>query len=203
MSQMYGEKRIPDKISDFSLKVRVMIDNRHTARTAVHYKPPSNVITFPGNKGKASSTRSRLYLEACQQLLRPVREFFYEDGEGGSGGFSVYDLDGYLGELGEIQGQYTDPAAAEQLDQQERNNLEADVANLQSAGFEYTSENYPEVVAAYGDQLTDRHLPANYADITENSEIRSELKKAYADVKGMIEQAKKSVSSSPVASLTR
>jgi len=201
---MYGIKHIPGKIDDFSPKVRVMIERRHMVRVAVHYKPPTNVITFPGSKGRVDSTRSGLYLKACQQLLRPVRKFFYaEGGEDNSDGFSVYDLDGYLGELGDIQGQYMDSTAVEQLDQQERSDFETDVANLQAAGFEYTAENHPEVMAAYGEQLIGHHLPSNYADISENSEFSSEIKKAYADVKGMVEQAKKALSSSPTASLTR
>lgn len=205
MGHMYGTRHIPGKISDFSLKVRVMIDHRHSLRVAMHYKPATNVIAFPANKGKVGSAHSGLYLEACQQLLRPVRQFFYkdDDDDGGSGDFSVYDLDDYLGELSEIQGQYLDPAAAEPLNQQERNSLVTDVANLQAAGFEYTTENHPEVMAAYGDQLIDRHLPANYADLAENSEVAPELKKAYADVKDMVEQAKKALSSMPTSTLSR
>jgi hypothetical protein len=208
MAVMYGKKGIPGKINEFSLKVRVMIDRRHTQRAAAHYKPSSNVIQFPSNKNKIGNTNSNLYLEACQQLLRPVREFFYEEddddgGEGGGGGFTVYDLDGYLGDLSEIQGQYLENPGADQLASDERQNLQTDVANLQAAGFEYTNENHPEVVAAYGDQLMDRHLPPNYADIAENSEVAPELKKAYADVKGMVEQAKKSMAASSVPSLSQ
>ena len=208
MSAFYGNKKLPGKVTDFSLKVRLMIDRRHSLRAAVHYRPSTNVLQFPTNKNKLGNTRSERYLEACQQLLRPVREFFYEDddddgGEGGSSGFSVYDLDGYLDDLNQIQGQYLESHGTEQLDQQERGDLQTDVANLQAAGFEYTTKNHPEVVAAYGEQLIDRHLPPNYANIAENSEVAPELKKAYADVKGMVEQAKKALSHTSTQTLSR
>lgn len=207
MSVMYSKNGMPRKVDDFSLKVRIMIDQRYTERAATYYKPSTNVIQFPTNPNKLRTGHSSLYLEACQQLLRPVREFFFQDddgGEGGSGGgFTVYDLDGYLGDLNTIQSQYLENPAGEQLGSDERTSLKSDVANLQAAGFEYTTENHPEIIAAYGDQLIDRHLPPNYAEIAENSEIAPELKKAYADVKGMVEQAKKAMSSTTTPTLTR
>ncbi|PHQ81262.1 MAG: hypothetical protein COB66_02780 [Coxiella sp. (in: Bacteria)] len=205
MSVLYGTSGIPGKVTDFSLKVRLMIDRRYSVRAEVAYRPSSNVVQFPSNRNKIGNSKSNLYLEACQQLLRPVREFFFEDDDdGGEGGLSVQDLDGYLGDLTVISDQYLDNSDGdEQLDQGERQNLQTDVASLQAAGFEYTNENHPEVIAAYGDQLTDRHLPANYAEIAENSEVAPELKKAYADVKGMVEQAKKSLAPSASPTLSR
>ena len=195
MTAFYNDKKkLPTKVTSFSLKVRLMIDRRHSLHAAVHYRPSSNVLAFPTNKNKVGNTRSAHYLEACQQLLRPVREFFYDVDDKDGSNFSVYDLDGYLDDLNTIQDHYLGPSGTEQLDRQECSYLQSDVANLQVAGFEYATEHHPEVIAAYGEQLMDRHLPPNYATIAENSEIAPELKKAYADVKGMVEQAKKSLS---------
>ena len=81
--------------------------------------------------------------------------------------------------------------------------MQADVANLQAAGFEHAAELHPEIIAAYGDQLAERHLPANYQELAQNKDVAYEMKKAYADVKGMIEQAKQSVRHITQPTLTR
>lgn len=178
MTVLYGNNYIPAKVESFSLKVRLMIDRRDFDVTIK--KLQSNVIQFPSSPKQLEKATSRLYLKACQQLLCPVRHFFYEEGN--------VTLDDYLSKLKEIEGHYINNTQAdEQLSVQERQHLQVDVINLQAAGFEHTNELYPEVLMAYGDQLVTRHLSTHYG---ENNEALPELKKAYADVKGMIEQAK-------------
>ena len=204
MAVLYGNQYIPLRIDSFSLKVRVLIDQRDVV-AANQNSPRSNVIQFPSSAKRAEKAASQVYLEACQQLLRPVRYYFYEDqDDGGEGGSGIHALNSYLGELKQIEGQYINEAEGEAvLDSAEREHLQADVANLQAAGFEHAAELHPEIIAAYGDQLAERHLPANYQELAQNKDVAYEMKKAYADVKGMIEQAKQSVRHITQPTLTR
>ncbi len=207
MTVLYSKKGLPNKVADFSLKLRVMIDRCHNAQAAKYYKPSTNVIVFPTNKNKFKNhAYSNLYLQACQRLLGPVREFFCEEEEGGDaggdGGFSVYALDAYLEGLNTVQKHCIGPPAEQQLDTQEQRLLQVDVVQLQVAGFEYTTEQQPEIVAAYGEQLMARHLPVFSLDLT-HGDIAFEMKQAYADVNGMIEQAKKVVSATLVPKFSR
>lgn len=213
MTVMYGQPNIPKSVMRFEMKLRIMLDHRRTTgQYHVTPKPAGNVLQFPTNSTqprKKSRLTSNLYVQACQQLLGPVKNFFFIDtgDEGGEGGRALTpcDLNGYLGELGEIQGYFTnDPAADQQLEGQERQNFEVDVVTLKAAGFEHASVQRPEILAVLGDQLMDAHFPVNYAELAENSDIPKELRQAYADVRGMIEQAKKlAAGSSPSPTLHR
>lgn len=179
MPSLHSNRAIPAKVDAFSLKVRVMIDRRDCGTTAK--KLQSNVIPFPSSiKRLEQQKTSLIYLEACQQLLNPVRHFFYEvDGR--------YTLDVYLGELNAIAGQYFN---GDELHSEGHQELQADVVNLQVAGFEHTTELMPQVIATHGDRLATQYLGIHYVELAQTHDIAPLLKAAYADVKGMIKQAK-------------
>ena len=183
MTSLHSNNGAPAKVDAFSLKVRVMIDQRDVALAAK--KPHSNVIQFPSHAKRLEQQKvPQVYLEACQQLLNPVRHFFYDAD-------SHYTLDVYLGELKSIEGLYLNEAQnKDQLNSEERQQLQVDVVTLQVAGFEHAHEVTPHIIAAHGNELAIRHLAANYIELAQASDVAFEVKKAYADVKGMIAQAK-------------
>lgn len=179
MASLHNNHAVPAKVDAFSLKVRVMIDQRDFRTTAK--KLQSNVIPFPSSSKRLERNyASSVYLDACQHLLNPVRHFFYETD-------SHYTLDVYLGELNAIAGNYFN---GDELTSQEQQDLQADVINLQVAGFEHTTGLMPHVIVAHGDRLATEHLGAHYPELAQIHDMAPLLKKAYADVKGMIEQAK-------------
>lgn len=190
MSSIYHNVRLPAKVTEFRLKLRLMIDQRHSIRASYVYQANSNVLQFPTNRNKVGNLRTDNYLEACQALLGPVGKFFYA---GPDSHFSIYDLDAYLNGVSQAAGRYLATDTESELNADEQQRLKVDVIDLQTAGFEHTSENYAEVLAAYGEQLIDHHkLLSRYAELADgDSQVSLEVKKAYADVKGMIEQAKK------------
>ena len=197
MAMMYGNREIPKRVSQFEMKLRIMLDRRCMR---ARRDPQNNVIQFDAKRSR-HCVDSDAYIEACQRLLEPVREFFLEDDDDGSGsvGPGINELDGYLGELSAIQDDYADQLAEEQ------SALQSDVAELQIAGVEFTNDYNPDALIAYGNDLLNKYF-ANYAELAElGGELDPIVKQAYADVKGMIEQAKRSRahSSMPAPNLTR
>lgn len=160
MSSIYYSPSLPAKITDFRVKLGAMLDQR-CARPVTQ----GNVIAFPGNCNRFGNIYADYYLQACQALLGPIAEFFYK---GHDTYFSIHDLDTYLHSVFQV---VIDKEPLLNLDDQQCFALQ--VGQLQLAGFEYVSRLYPEILAAYGDQLVEYHHFQLY-----ETEIRNTISKA-------------------------